>query len=119
MRGVRVGEREGWMERGREGGREGTENSAQSTLDEIERHVIWLVQEHLQQLPDQSNRISANVKSIHFTADLTSSHIQHPPVHVYIQANVLPLTLWFSWCILSCMFVYGWRCAMAFFLHRT
>jgi len=45
---------------GREGGREGTENSAQRTIDEVERHVIWLVQEHLQQFDDPSNGISAN-----------------------------------------------------------
>jgi hypothetical protein len=61
---------EGGMERGREGGREGTENSAQSTVDEVERHVIRLVHEHLQQFDDQSNRITANVKSIHFYSSL-------------------------------------------------
>ena len=112
--GGREGGREGGMDGWREGGMEGTENSALSTLDEVERHVIWRVQGDLQQLPDQSKRISANVKSIHFTALLTSSHIQHPPVHACIHAIVLPLTLWFSWYILSCMCVYEWRCAMAF-----
>jgi hypothetical protein len=56
---------------------------------------------------DQSHRISANVKSINLYNSLEKLTHKHPPVHVCIHTNVLPVTPWFSWYILSCMRVYS------------